>query len=198
MGRRLFAALCHAGWNAAVKRGLDPLATTILMAIGAALVGAGDAAVHGMAGERSLALRDRLGADPHRLFRGADRELCRRRHGPRLSAGARLGAADDRDGGGLPAQRATWALGLARDRGAGRGRSVALAARQPRARQARPPRHRLCAADGGDDLRLHHRRRHRRAHCRQRPCLYRRHVRRHRDCRWRSMRWCGAAPKSFP
>jgi drug/metabolite transporter (DMT)-like permease len=34
----LFAALCHAGWNAAVKRGLDPLATTILMAIGAALV----------------------------------------------------------------------------------------------------------------------------------------------------------------
>ena len=35
----LFAALCHAGWNAAVKRGLDPLATTILMAIGAALVG---------------------------------------------------------------------------------------------------------------------------------------------------------------
>jgi len=36
----LFAALCHAGWNAAVKRGLDPLATTILMSIGAALVGA--------------------------------------------------------------------------------------------------------------------------------------------------------------
>jgi drug/metabolite transporter (DMT)-like permease len=35
----LFAALCHAGWNAAVKRGLDPLATTILMSIGAALVG---------------------------------------------------------------------------------------------------------------------------------------------------------------
>jgi drug/metabolite transporter (DMT)-like permease len=37
-GAVLFAALCHAGWNAAVKRGLDPLATTILMAIGAALV----------------------------------------------------------------------------------------------------------------------------------------------------------------
>ncbi|HZO47322.1 MAG TPA: EamA family transporter [Xanthobacteraceae bacterium] len=35
----LFAALCHAGWNAAVKRGLDPLATTILMSIGGALVG---------------------------------------------------------------------------------------------------------------------------------------------------------------
>ena len=47
----LFAALCHAGWNAAVKRGLDPLATTILMSIGAALVGARDAAVHRMAGQ---------------------------------------------------------------------------------------------------------------------------------------------------
>jgi len=35
----LFAALCHAGWNAAVKRGLDPLVTTVLISIGAALVG---------------------------------------------------------------------------------------------------------------------------------------------------------------
>src|SRR5262245_13199044 len=34
----LFAALCHAGWNAAVKRGLDPLATTVVISIGAALV----------------------------------------------------------------------------------------------------------------------------------------------------------------
>jgi drug/metabolite transporter (DMT)-like permease len=35
----LFAALCHAGWNAAVKRGLEPLATTILMSIGAGVIG---------------------------------------------------------------------------------------------------------------------------------------------------------------
>jgi drug/metabolite transporter (DMT)-like permease len=35
----LFAALCHAGWNATVKRGLDPLVTTVLISIGAALVG---------------------------------------------------------------------------------------------------------------------------------------------------------------
>jgi drug/metabolite transporter (DMT)-like permease len=34
----LFAALCHAGWNAAVKRGLDPLATTVLISVGAALL----------------------------------------------------------------------------------------------------------------------------------------------------------------
>jgi drug/metabolite transporter (DMT)-like permease len=34
----LFAAACHAGWNASIKRTLDPLATTVLIAIGAALV----------------------------------------------------------------------------------------------------------------------------------------------------------------
>src|SRR5438046_2780363 len=34
----LFAAACHAGWNAAIKRGLDPLATTVLISLGAAVV----------------------------------------------------------------------------------------------------------------------------------------------------------------
>jgi drug/metabolite transporter (DMT)-like permease len=34
----LFAAACHAGWNAAIKRGLDQLATTVLISLGAALV----------------------------------------------------------------------------------------------------------------------------------------------------------------
>src|SRR5258708_8711592 len=34
----LFAAACHAGWNATIKGGLDPLATTALISIGAALV----------------------------------------------------------------------------------------------------------------------------------------------------------------
>ncbi|HWL31877.1 MAG TPA: EamA family transporter [Xanthobacteraceae bacterium] len=34
----LFAAACHAGWNAGIKRTLDPLATTVLIAVGAALV----------------------------------------------------------------------------------------------------------------------------------------------------------------
>jgi drug/metabolite transporter (DMT)-like permease len=34
----LFAAACHAGWNALIKVGLDPLSTTILIAIGAAAV----------------------------------------------------------------------------------------------------------------------------------------------------------------
>jgi drug/metabolite transporter (DMT)-like permease len=34
----LLAASCHAGWNASIKRGLDPLATTVAISLGAALV----------------------------------------------------------------------------------------------------------------------------------------------------------------
>jgi drug/metabolite transporter (DMT)-like permease len=34
----LFAALCHAGWNALVKVGLDPLSTTTLISIGSGVV----------------------------------------------------------------------------------------------------------------------------------------------------------------
>jgi drug/metabolite transporter (DMT)-like permease len=34
----LFAAACHAGWNALIKVGLDPLSSTTLIAIGAAAV----------------------------------------------------------------------------------------------------------------------------------------------------------------
>jgi drug/metabolite transporter (DMT)-like permease len=34
----LVAAACHAGWNATIKGGLDPLATTALISIGAAIV----------------------------------------------------------------------------------------------------------------------------------------------------------------
>jgi drug/metabolite transporter (DMT)-like permease len=34
----LFAALCHAGWNALIKVGLDPLATTTLITLGSAVV----------------------------------------------------------------------------------------------------------------------------------------------------------------
>ena len=34
----LFAAACHAGWNASIKSTLDPLATTVLIALGAGAV----------------------------------------------------------------------------------------------------------------------------------------------------------------
>src|SRR5262249_15232161 len=36
----LLAAAYHAGWNATIKAGLDPLATTVLISIGAAIVAA--------------------------------------------------------------------------------------------------------------------------------------------------------------
>ena len=42
----LFAAACHAGWNASIKRTLDPLATTVLIAIGAGLVALPASSVH--------------------------------------------------------------------------------------------------------------------------------------------------------
>ena len=35
----LLAAACHAGWNAVIKRGLDPLVTAALISVGAAIVG---------------------------------------------------------------------------------------------------------------------------------------------------------------
>jgi drug/metabolite transporter (DMT)-like permease len=44
----LFAAAAHAGWNATIKRGLDPLATTVLISIGAALVAAAFLPVTGL------------------------------------------------------------------------------------------------------------------------------------------------------
>ena len=34
----LFAALCHAGWNALIKVGLDPLSITTLISIGSGIV----------------------------------------------------------------------------------------------------------------------------------------------------------------
>src|SRR5712671_8010376 len=37
----LFAAACHAAWNATIKRGLDPLAMTVAISIGAAVVALG-------------------------------------------------------------------------------------------------------------------------------------------------------------
>ncbi len=44
----LFAAACHAGWNALIKIGLDPLSTTTLVAAGSATVGLGCLPLAGM------------------------------------------------------------------------------------------------------------------------------------------------------
>ena len=44
----LFAAACHAGWNAVIKFGLDPFTTTVLIALGAGLVALPLVAVFGL------------------------------------------------------------------------------------------------------------------------------------------------------
>jgi len=44
----LFAAACHAGWNALIKVGLDPLSTTTLIALGSAIVAIGALPFAGM------------------------------------------------------------------------------------------------------------------------------------------------------
>ena len=64
----LLAAAAHAGWNAAIKRGLDPLVTTVLIAVGAAAV---SVPVLALAGLPAAAARpgDCLGDRPSRLFR---------------------------------------------------------------------------------------------------------------------------------
>ena len=92
----LFAAACHAGWNATIKRGLDPLATTVLISIGAAIVAA---ALLPFVGLPAAAAWPWCVASVliHLSISRPDRELPRRRHGAGLSDRARLGAADDRD-----------------------------------------------------------------------------------------------------
>jgi drug/metabolite transporter (DMT)-like permease len=49
----LFAALCHAGWNALIKVGLDPLSTTTLIAIGSGVVALAALPVVGVPAEAS-------------------------------------------------------------------------------------------------------------------------------------------------
>jgi drug/metabolite transporter (DMT)-like permease len=44
----LLAAAAHAGWNAAIKRGLDPLVTTVLIAVGAGAIALPILAVAGL------------------------------------------------------------------------------------------------------------------------------------------------------
>ena len=60
----LFAAACHAGWNALIKVGLDPLSTTTLISIGAGVVALVLAAAGGRTGLGGLALADRISRHP--------------------------------------------------------------------------------------------------------------------------------------
>src|ERR1700704_6470032 len=85
----LFAAAAHAGWNATIKRGLDPLLTTVLIAVGAGGVALPMLPFLGPPAAPRPPLGGRLGAHPSRLFRRPDRGLPDRRHEPGLSDRAR-------------------------------------------------------------------------------------------------------------
>ena len=188
----LFAAACHAGWNAVIKRGLDPLATTALISVGAAAVGLAILPFVGLPAPAAWPWAIASVLIHLVLFRGADRKLPRRRHEPSLSDRARLRAADDGGRDHRAGRRAPRSVRLGRDRPAGRRRAADLVARRERSRAARPARRGLCAVHGGDDLRLFGGRRHRRAQRRQRHGVFGRAVRRHRSGAWRSMHWRAA------
>ncbi len=94
----LFAAACHAGWNALIKVGLDPLSTTTLISLGSGAVALFFLPFVGLP---ALAAWPWIGASViiHLFyFGGADRGLSHRRPRTGLSDRARLGAVDDRDG----------------------------------------------------------------------------------------------------
>ncbi len=177
----LFAAACHAGWNATIKRGLDPLATTVLISIGAAHRRGRVPAGRRLAGGRRLAMVRRVGAHSSRLFRRTDRELPRRRHGTGLPDRTRVSAADDRDRDHLVHRRAPRPARLERHRSAGGRGHVAVAARRPRSRAARRKGGRVRLVHRGDDLRLFGGGWRGRAARRQRQCLFGRAVRGHRS-----------------
>ena len=92
----LFAALCHAGWNALIKVGLDPLSTTTLISLGAG-AGRARAVCRSSALPAAAAWPCLVASVVIHLFyfAGADRGLSHRRSRPGLSDRARLGAADD-------------------------------------------------------------------------------------------------------
>ena len=94
----LFAAACHAGWNALIKVGLDPLSTTTLISIGSGVVAL---VCCRLSDCRPAAAWPWLIASViiHLFYFAALIEsLPHRRSRPSLSDRARLGAVDDGDG----------------------------------------------------------------------------------------------------
>ena len=196
----LFAAACHAGWNASIKRTLDPLATTVLIALGA---GAGRAAVravrrHGPAPASwpwliaSIVIHLFYFAGLIESYRAGDLGQVypiARGAAPLMTATVTTLFVGERLGlygwGGIVLLAAGVLLLSLRG-----GRDLAKLDRQ---------RGRLRAVHRGDDLRLFGGRRHRRAARRagQGQRLFAAAVRRHRAGGAWSMRWRGAALRCF-
>lgn len=165
------AALCHAGWNALVQVGLDPLSTATLIAIGSGLVALPFLSFAGLPASAAWPWLV-ASAGIHLFYFAALIESYRTGDLGKVYPIAR---------GSAPLMTATattfivgeW-LGLLSWSGsvvlvAG---VILLSARRPRPGTLLPPRRRLRAHDRAHDLRLFGGRRHRRAARRQPECLF--------------------------
>src|SRR3979490_1392788 len=150
----LLAAAAHAGWNATIKRGLDPLLTTVLIAVGAGVValpvllfvGLPAAPAHPWVAASGL-IHLAYFAGLIEAYRTGDMSQVypiARGTAPLLTAIISTTWLGERR---CPAR-------LDRPPVPGRRRVHALAARRPRPRPARPPRARLRAVYRAHDLRL--------------------------------------------
>ena len=191
----LFAAACHAAWNASIKGTLDPLATTVLIALGAGLVALPGIAWAGLPAPASLpwlvasvVIHIFYFAGLIESYRAGDLgQVYPIARGAAPLMTATLTTAVRR--------RTAWRRRLERHCPAGRRRAAAVVARRPRSRHARPPRGRLCVVHRGVHLHLLGGRWHRRACGRAGPRqrLYAGAVRWHCADRAGSTRWHGAA-----
>ena len=198
----LFAAACHAGWNATIKGGLDPLATTVLISIGAAIVSLVFLPVTGLPAiaawpwcAASVLIHLMYFAALIESYRAGDMGQVypiARGSAPLMTAVATTTFIDERLG----------LLGLVRHPAACRWRLVAIAARRSRLGAARSQGRRFCAVHRGDDLRLFGGGWRGRTARRQRQRLFGDAVHRHRpdhaDLRARQPRWRGVSRDGSP
>ena len=194
----LFAAACHAGWNASIKRTLYLLATTALIALGAgavALVFVPFVGIPALASwpwlVASIAIHLFYFAGLIESYRAGDLGQVypiARGSAPLMTAAVTT----------FTYWRAARPRRLGRHCAARRRGAAAVIAGRPRHRGARPPRGRFRAVHRGDHLPLFGGRRHwRGSPGRAAPTPIR------AGCssasRWwcSAMRWCAAAPRSF-
>ena len=178
----LFAALCHAGWNALIKVGLDPLSSTTLISVGAGIVGL---VALPFVGVPSLASWPWLFASVviHLFYFAALIESYRTGDLGQVYPIARGSAplmtavvATILIGEHLSIGRLDWR------RNVGERRISFVAARRPRTRPSRHARSRLRTDDRCHHLHLLHCRRNWRAALSQSECVFGLVVCRDRDC----------------
>ena len=193
----LFAAACHAGWNATIKRTLDPLATTTLIALGAGVVAVAAVPFVGIPAAASwpwliasVVIHLFYFAGLIESYRAGDMGQVypiARGSAPLMTAIVDHGIR----------RRAARRVRLGGDRPARRRRVAAVAARRPRPSETQLARRRLRAVHRYHDLRLLGGRRYRRAVGRPRQCQRLFGLAVHRQCRAGGDLCCGAARPSI-